>query len=180
MVRDVASWCGNVMLAKGHPDFPSDVVLCLAAAGASITIGSSTATTTATTTTTADDAVDTAADAATGVAAGAAAMHGYTASPPMGVLDFLRYSLKPTEMVISVFIPYGDGASEVFNTYKTMSRYGDRFLTGVCTGECHRVSCVFAPLAVNMRATKWYFCSACSEYACDQMAFFSGVHFLTC
>ena len=32
--------CGNVMLAKGHPDFPSDVVLCLAAAGASIVLAS--------------------------------------------------------------------------------------------------------------------------------------------
>ena len=40
MVRDVASWCGNVMLAKGHPDFPSDVVLCLASAGASIIMAS--------------------------------------------------------------------------------------------------------------------------------------------
>ena len=28
-VRDVGSWVGNVMLAKSHPDFPSDVVLCL-------------------------------------------------------------------------------------------------------------------------------------------------------
>lgn len=41
-VRQVASWCGNVMLAKSHPDFPSDVVLCLSATNAKITVSTPT------------------------------------------------------------------------------------------------------------------------------------------
>ena len=37
-VRDVASWCGNVCLAKAHPNFPSDVVVVLTAVDAAITL----------------------------------------------------------------------------------------------------------------------------------------------
>ncbi|CAE8611980.1 unnamed protein product [Polarella glacialis] len=37
-VRDVASWAGNVMLAKTHPDYPSDVCLLLALLKAKLTL----------------------------------------------------------------------------------------------------------------------------------------------
>jgi len=37
-VRDVSSWTGNLMLAKAHPNFPSDVVIVLIAANASLTL----------------------------------------------------------------------------------------------------------------------------------------------
>eukprot|EP00041_Stephanoeca_diplocostata_P004415 m.44741 g.44741 ORF g.44741 m.44741 type:complete len:1384 (+) comp15101_c0_seq3:127-4278(+) len=37
-VRDQASWCGNIMLAKQHKDFPSDVLLCLLTAGSLLTL----------------------------------------------------------------------------------------------------------------------------------------------
>jgi xanthine dehydrogenase/oxidase len=37
-VRDVSSWTGNMMLAKAHPNFPSDVVVVLIAANASLTL----------------------------------------------------------------------------------------------------------------------------------------------
>ena len=37
-VRDVSSWTGNLMLAKAHPNFPSDVVIVLIAANALLTL----------------------------------------------------------------------------------------------------------------------------------------------
>ncbi|CAJ1357704.1 unnamed protein product [Effrenium voratum] len=37
-VRDVASWAGNVMIAKTHPDFPSDVCLLLSTLKAKLTL----------------------------------------------------------------------------------------------------------------------------------------------
>jgi xanthine dehydrogenase molybdopterin-binding subunit B/xanthine dehydrogenase iron-sulfur cluster and FAD-binding subunit A len=37
-VRDVASWAGNLMIAKSHPDFPSDVLIVLSTLGAVIQI----------------------------------------------------------------------------------------------------------------------------------------------
>jgi xanthine dehydrogenase iron-sulfur cluster and FAD-binding subunit A len=37
-VRHCGSWCGNVMLCKSHPDFPSDVVLLWSALGASVSV----------------------------------------------------------------------------------------------------------------------------------------------
>ncbi|CAK9087607.1 Xanthine dehydrogenase, partial [Durusdinium trenchii] len=37
-VRDVASWAGNVMIAKTHPDFPSDICLLLSTLGAKLTL----------------------------------------------------------------------------------------------------------------------------------------------
>lgn len=40
-VRDQASWAGNLMLAKSHPNFPSDIVLCLVAAEATLTLQTS-------------------------------------------------------------------------------------------------------------------------------------------
>jgi CO/xanthine dehydrogenase FAD-binding subunit len=41
----VASWAGNLMLHKTHPDFPSDMVTILAAVQASISVSSSQGTT---------------------------------------------------------------------------------------------------------------------------------------
>lgn len=41
-VRDQASWAGNVMICKNYPAFPSDVCTMMAAAGATVQIGSKT------------------------------------------------------------------------------------------------------------------------------------------
>jgi hypothetical protein len=37
-VRDVGSWAGNIMIAKHHPLFPSDVLTMMAAAGATVSV----------------------------------------------------------------------------------------------------------------------------------------------
>eukprot|EP00462_Mataza_sp_D1_P006273 CAMPEP_0175123580 /NCGR_PEP_ID=MMETSP0087-20121206/2322_1 /TAXON_ID=136419 /ORGANISM="Unknown Unknown, Strain D1" /LENGTH=1330 /DNA_ID=CAMNT_0016405287 /DNA_START=389 /DNA_END=4381 /DNA_ORIENTATION=- len=38
LVRNAACWAGNIMLAKTHPDFPSDVVATLCGAGATLAV----------------------------------------------------------------------------------------------------------------------------------------------
>lgn len=43
-VRDQASWAGNVMVCKSYPAFPSDVCTMMAAAGATVQVGSKTGT----------------------------------------------------------------------------------------------------------------------------------------
>ena len=38
-VRNIGTWAGNLMLAHDHKDFPSDLLLLLAASQANLTIG---------------------------------------------------------------------------------------------------------------------------------------------